>query len=70
MNNNQDKISSDVHADDSVKNIVISSVEFVFGLISNEFSLEFVGCCGFLDLFGGCRVCKKYTAEQIQGALM
>jgi hypothetical protein len=69
MNNNQDKISFFVHADGFSKNAVSSSVEFVFGLISTEFSLESVGYCGFLDLFGGMSV-YVCTTEQIQGALM
>jgi hypothetical protein len=70
MISNREKNYSDVHAVDSVKNIVSSPVEFVLGLISNKFSLEFVGCCGFLDLFGGWSVYDEFTAEQIQGALM
>jgi hypothetical protein len=35
----------------SVKNIVSSSVGFVFGLRSYDFGLEFVGKCGFFGLF-------------------
>jgi len=51
MNNNQDKISSDVHADDSAKNIVSNSVGFMFGLRSKKVGIEFIGKCGFLGLF-------------------
>jgi hypothetical protein len=70
MNNNQNKISFDVHADDFANTIVSSSVEFVLDLISTEFSFEFVGYWGFLNLFGGCCVYDVCTTEQIQGALM
>jgi hypothetical protein len=70
MNTHQEKISYDVHADDSVKNIVSDSIEFVIDLISNEFCFEFVSYRGFLGLFSGWSVYYEFTAEQIQGAWM
>jgi hypothetical protein len=70
MNDYQEKICSDVHADDSVKSIARSSVEFVIDLISSELCFEFVGYRGFLGLFSGWSVYYEFTAEQIQGASM